>query len=574
MTRLTIIFSYRLIYYLTLAACVATAAQALQAEDVAKGHSCVLAGRVTFQGSPVKGAEVSLRRAQGPDELSVAGGMRRLGLPITDNSASQRAKSDEAGSFCFNAVEPGQYSVSAKKVGYMETPYQALSPFESGAIVSLRKGEGYPPIDLKLVAQSVLTGMVRDQEGEPIDQGTVVVTSKVALEGAYRTVAVRSVPVNDLGEFRVAQLPPGQYYIRYQPTTRPSLPRDHGSSPRDVRVVKTFYPGAIDMEQASPVVLQAGETLANIFITAQRHNTYSIRGRLAGLGGVAEGGMMNISSTDEEQTSLMAGGGYLRQDNSFTFDDVSPGGYIVSYIDQGGNYLQAPVTVRDGDVENLLLRPAPIVQIKGRIDATGSSHLEPALVKVMLKPAENRLVSPAFAAKISDTGAIRFDQPISSGAYALRINTPEGFYVKGVRFGSTDVSDGVIKTNESGGDLSIIVSGGTGQLSIHVDRDSSEAVGSVYYVVASSQAQADGQGLYTAVTGDDGSATLKNVVPGRYRVYAFRSVDFVAIRTATTLKALEAVSKAVEVNGGVTANVSVGMVSPDQAKLAFAGTAR
>lgn len=554
------------------------AAQGAQTIDISTSHSCIISGRVTDRGGPVKGAVVYVKRVQTPDELGITGEMRRLGIPIPENSVPQFVTSDEAGLFCFNVVAPSQYTVSAKKSGYMETAYGAASAFESGAIVSIKGSQGYAPIELRLIPQAVLTGRVYDPDGEPVDQGSVVVVSQVALRGKYRTVAMRTVAVNDVGEFRIAQLPPGQYYVRFQPASRPPLAPNiagHQSvSSRMPRLIKTFYPSATSMAQAAPVMLHAGETISNIVITAQRHHTYAIRGRLAGLGGVREGAMMNISPADEEQAFMIAGGGNLREDNTFEFGDLSPQDYTITYLDQSSNYVQAPVTLGDSDVLNVVIRAAPSVQVKGRINMAGSTHVDLAKLKVALKPAADRLVSPVVTAKVGDNGMVTFDQPIPAGAYVLRVQCPEGSYVKSVQYGGVDVTDGIINISETAGDLAIVISSETGQLEVRVDQDNGAGGGSLYYIVARSQTVGDGQGLYMAVTRDDGTVVVKNMAPGRYRAYAFRSADFTAVRAAETLEALQEFSKTVDVGADTTGSLSVRVVPPDQAGLAFEGSMR
>jgi hypothetical protein len=190
-----------------------TVVYAAQVDGLDGERDCVISGRVTHRGSPIKGATISLRAAQTPEELLMMAEARRLGGPITENSMLPPVKSDEHGDFCINYVPSGNYIVLAKKSGYMETAFGARTAFESGNIVAVKSGQPYPRIGIELIAQGVITGRVLDCDGEPVDQGSVILVSNVPLRGAYRTVAIRRVPLNDLGEFRASQLPPGLYYL-------------------------------------------------------------------------------------------------------------------------------------------------------------------------------------------------------------------------------------------------------------------------------------------------------------------------------------------------------------------------
>lgn len=394
-----------------------TVAHALQGHGVNQDRGCVISGKVTHRGSSIKGATINIRPAQSPEELLISAEARGLGTVSVKNPMLPPVKSDQNGKFCISDIAPGHYTVSAKKSGYMESAFGATTSSESGSIVVIKKDGPYPNIEIDFFAQAVVTGQVVDPDGDPVDQGSVIVLSVVALRGSYRTIGIRNVPVNELGEFRASQLPPGRYYLRFQPPPRPPQQLSGGSDsgPRQMpRLISTSYPSAATITQAAPVILQAGESMANIAITAQLQNTYSIRGKLLGLEGYGMGAVMSISPSDQEQTVIVASGGHLREDNTFAFDDISAGHYTITYLDPATTYVQIPVSIADSDIDGFIVRPPSRVQLKGRI-SLDSMDGDVGEVKVALRQGKDRVVSPVYIGKVSNSGRVTFDTPLPAG---------------------------------------------------------------------------------------------------------------------------------------------------------------
>src|SRR5699024_9264681 len=72
-------------------------------------------------------------------------------------------------------------------------------------------------IELKLSPQSVIAGHVFDEDGDPV-QGVNVEVWRYAYPGGRRRLAqTQNGSTNDLGEFRIANLSPGRYFISATP---------------------------------------------------------------------------------------------------------------------------------------------------------------------------------------------------------------------------------------------------------------------------------------------------------------------------------------------------------------------
>lgn len=155
------------------------------------------------------------------------------------------------------------------------------------------------------------------------------------------------------------------------------------------------------------------------------------------------------------------------------------------------------------------------------------------------------------------------------------VNTPEGFYVKSIFYGSTDVTLGLMDLSELAGDLAIVIGAGTGEVEVRVRESEREQSGGIlHFVVLQSEADEGAGKLYMSVTLDDTGAVLKNIPPGRYRAYAFRSLDATSVTVPETLKHLKEFGTPVEVSANTLARAAVSVVPARRAAEAFEGSAK
>jgi hypothetical protein len=76
------------------------------------------------------------------------------------------------------------------------------------------------------------------------------------------------------------------------------------------------------------------------------------------------------------------------------------------------------------------------------------------------------------------------------------------------------------------------------------------------------------------VTLNDSKGIFKNIPPGRYQAFAFRSVDATAVMVPETLEDLKEFGTPVEVGSSTIATVTVRVVHPDRAADAFCKVAK
>lgn len=199
----------------------------------------VIAGKVlkVESGEPLRGARVSLapqRRMFDMDEDS-----REL---ITDHT----------GEFSFGGLSPGLYSLSVERTGYVTQSYgeRAGRAGQGGTPINLLSGQKMNDLLFRMVPGGVITGRVYDQYGDPMAKARVDASQSF---GASRVLPVQNGETNDLGEYRLYGLAPGEYVVsatpreqagRFGPPRKAAETAEPASNdPREVGG-RTYYPGA------------------------------------------------------------------------------------------------------------------------------------------------------------------------------------------------------------------------------------------------------------------------------------------------------------------------------------------
>jgi hypothetical protein len=547
-------------------------------DQTAGDRPCALGGIVTDMrsGAALKRARVQLSTAGSEAEGYQAVQRRQLGIPGAAPS-QYSVTSDENGRFCFENVRAGEYVLSGRRRGYLDTNYGAMATTETGATLEVPVQQD-ASIVLALIPQSIISGRVTDADGEPIDSGTVEVISRTWIRGAFRNVPVRGAQPNDLGEFRVAGLPAGTYYVVFQPVAGDDPNRESASGGNRIRLARTFFPSAVRITQAAAVRVGAGEEIPDINLQAQRLPTYRVRGTIMGDFDHADMAVMSLSPADEESTALVAGGGNAAQQNAFDFPDLAPGVYRLTYLSsshQVANTVRALLEVRDRDIDEARIDAAAPVSIHGRVRVDGTGTPDLSNIEVRLSSIE-ALVAPTFSGKTKSDGTFVIDN-ISAGKYVVSANVPAGKYLKSARYGQTDLAGREFEVGAGAGEMEIVLRAGAAQVEGAIEPSPDAAGGEehripgrAYYLLVPDKLGADGSGLRFGRAGRDGRFSVKDLTPGHYRAYASASLDLAAIQNPSVLKAMEAFGTGLQLNENDKAALSLHVVSAEQAAWAFA----
>ena len=219
----------------------------------------------------VLGVALLLASPQGgtaPATGSIAGQVRVAGsgAPIPDAritlagpGVSETSTSDREGRFTFPALAAGTYRLTAQRESF-------VIDITAAPMVAVATGRA-TPLTLEMQRAAAIVGEVRDERGNPRSGVQVAAVRKVA--GGTAVAPGRPLLTNDLGEFRVDGLLPGEYIVLASP---PNV------LPRDEALVPTYYPATTDREAAATVRVGPGDTAPNIFIMMASAPAFSISG--------------------------------------------------------------------------------------------------------------------------------------------------------------------------------------------------------------------------------------------------------------------------------------------------------
>jgi hypothetical protein len=279
-----------------------------------------ISGRVTAEGAstPIAGARVMLYPAAPP----------RMGAFTPPGEAL----TDEDGRFVFVRVAAGEYRLDVQKTGYVPFPGTPGRPHT----IQVAAGQALDDINVQLQRGGAITGRLLDTSGEPLTDAGVMALRRMTAGGASPRYIPTSGPgqqTNDLGEFRLPGLAPGEYIVVATPRRQfafggPGVAPPAGNSPRTTATT-TYYPGTSDQAAAHALTVTAGQTVENIVFTMLSAPAFRVSGVVVDENGNAVAGAMVMLMSDPRVAGFMGPSGNARtqDDGRFVIQSVPAGSY-------------------------------------------------------------------------------------------------------------------------------------------------------------------------------------------------------------------------------------------------------
>ena len=429
----------RSIRLLALALCIGTwlassaAAQAPQTPP--PQGTAVITGVVVRadNGRPVVGAAIRMVRWEG--------GLGRQ---------SVAARTDAQGRFTLTKLLAGSYQLTATAEGFITLDYGQRTPAEPGKRIELADGQNFGEADIRMLKTSAIEGRILDEFGEPVPGLTVQVGQVTFAAGKNRLMPMGGAgtnrPTDDLGQFRVTNLPPGDYYVLglAGPFAGPTDPAGFGV---------TYYPGTDNPTQARAVHVTAGQDARDVTFAMAPAPMATISGVTLDEQGqpLPRASVMLIPISGGDVRAAITAGIASGADGVFTFRNVAHGTYVIQAFGRpvgGGNLAKAPfgalpLTV-NGERSDLSVRIAPGAVARGRITFEGSNTL-PAPDRVSIGAMPIDFVTGPLGGG-PPTSITRddwtFEVQNQIGLRVLRANVgAPGWIVKDITVGGQDVTD-------------------------------------------------------------------------------------------------------------------------------------
>ena len=174
--------------------------------------------------------------------------------PVAQDSEAA-VLTDTTGHFTFTNVPAGSLQIRYRRPGYFDSGSR-----QPEAMRTLSFVPGSPEPTFALEPSATVQGQVVLPEGEP-PAGIRVELLQAVVTGGHRYWRQRdTMPVETDGSFEFAGLEPGSYLLHSQASLDPAM--EQLSTQARSGYVPLFAPGNRDIETASPIQLEAGQTAA------------------------------------------------------------------------------------------------------------------------------------------------------------------------------------------------------------------------------------------------------------------------------------------------------------------------
>lgn len=323
--------------------------------------------------------------------------LRRARVTLTGAGldAPHTAITADDGSFVFDALPAGRFTLIAAKEPYVSMAYGARRPGRPGTGIQVAAGQAVP-VTLRLPRGAVITGTVVDVDGRPASGVPVHALSRrpggaLAERQWVNTPGVIPGASDDRGVYRLYGLPAGEYVVTAQPPQRgptvgPNVEiramQGGSAAPRPVALAPVFHGGGADLARAARIGLRAGEERTAADIQLEYVPLATVSGVVTAPAGWTPA---RLSLWRTEETAPFQGGtATVTADpqGSFTFRGVRPGTYRLAAravppaaggdvrapsVTDAAQFALADVAVAGDDVEGVALSLQPALTLAGRI---------------------------------------------------------------------------------------------------------------------------------------------------------------------------------------------------------------
>ena len=368
-------------------------------------QSASIRGRVTdsVTGQPLVRATVQLRVRQ-------------------DNAILAR-DTDADGTFVFQSVPPGDYTIEATASGYITNLYGERRDEFTPTVNKVQAGQTLSGVQIALTPGAVIYGRIVDDRGERVVGATVQALRTRFRLGLREHTIQQSVISNDLGEYRLFMLPPGEYRVRVMERSFTGA-----STP-------WYFPGTADASEAQTVELRAGQTMGSADLSS-----FPTRGRLVSgtCQGLSGGGSVILSArnSDVQMSKTVSA-----ETGAFEFKGIAPGSYTL--VARGNDLVAAlPIDVRNADILNARLTLAPGIRVPARIRIEGHGEGDDPALENLYFTIRNDPPIPGLNTDLYSPFANgRISPELLPGDYRIELTRGEDMYVKSIRLGDLDVLD-------------------------------------------------------------------------------------------------------------------------------------
>jgi len=370
----------------------------------------------------------------------------QIRIVAPDLRENRMTTTDADGKYEFKEVVAGRYTISAQKGSYVALQYGQQRPFEAGKPLEVLDGQTIEKIDFQLPRGGVITGRIFDEFGEPVSDVQVAMMRYQMMGGRRRLVnAGRFASTNDIGEFRLFAVPPGQYYLS---ATLRNMNMMGGDSDDHSGYAPTYFPGTPAIGDAQRITIGVGQVINDVTMALMPTRTARVSGTALDSQGHPLTGMIMVVPKSDTPMMMIGGAGQIRPDGAFAVTGLAPGSYTLQAqpIGPDGEAASVDVVINGDDISGIRLIGSRPSILSGRViaDPAAAKSLRPSQFRIMPVPAQmgGMFFGPGNTPAVVNDDWTFEVKARPSGAMTLNVNGgPPGWAVHAIHYRGTDVTD-------------------------------------------------------------------------------------------------------------------------------------
>ena len=488
-------------------------------------------------------------------------------LQPSSGGPSPRTSTDGFGQFEFTGLAPGEYRVTATAAGLVSADATVARPSGIGTLVQLREGQRDGRVDLLLAPMSTIEGQVLDDSHKP-SAGVTVELLQLRL-AAGRPVLMpgpqgrKTGRTDATGRYRVADLLPGDYYVRASSGSLGTSSPDNTVFPADgsLGYVSTYFPGTDRALNATPVRVEVGRDAFGVTFALVAARLVDVSGTVADATGrpAADARVMLIRTEDGEVRADVSAATTSDAGGAFRYQAIPVGTYVLQAFTPDG-FGSTPIATPavPTDIAGVEVTVRPRISARGRLSFEGGPPPAKELVDVTLVPADfasgpvggNRITS-----RVNDDWTFEIDELAWTGI--LRVLAPAGWALKSVMLDGRDITDVPYDFRSADVDgLDVVLTNRLGSVAGTVTDGSRPAAAAFVVIFADDQEKwtFPSRFITVASTTSEGEFRAAALLPGRYRVIAVSALDGLVPDRLASVRAL---ATPVNVSEGESRSVAV-----------------
>ena len=376
---------------------------------------------------------------------------------------------DAAGAYELTEIPAGRFTLQVSKSGFIALQYGQRRPLQPGTPIQLEAGQELKSIDFRLPRGGAIAGRVLDENNDAMPGIQVQVLEYRYAQGARTLVPAGTAQTDDLGDYRVWGLNPGDYYVSAA-ATRAFMngPAGRGfagpggrgeppgaSSPDSMNYAPTYYPGVTSITDARVVNLGLSSEIDDVSFGISLVRTAKLTGRVTSADGTAASGGNIALVSDAPGRGGPAARNYnapIVNDGQFTIANVAPGRYTLRARGGGGGrnaartpptFATMPIMVSGDDQSGISITLAAAAGLSGSAAFQNTQTAAPPNIsqfRVSAPPADFDGSGNGQTQIDPRTGTFNIDG-LAPGEHLLETQSPRGWTLKSATANGRDIID-------------------------------------------------------------------------------------------------------------------------------------